>query len=332
MTKMSVNVDLTIPKNTVNIGTDDREVSSMGIFETLLEKIGSFLAKLLVKESSGYKPYTPSDPDTLSRILEPGDILLIEGNQFVSASIKYLTQSTWSHAAFYVGDAADPHEPDRMKRRCLIEVNLGEGCVASPLSRYESYNTRICRPVGLTKEDRQYVVDFMVSKIGLQYDTKNIIDLLRYFIPTPPVPVRWRRRMIAFGSGEPTKAICSSLIAQAFQNIKYPILPEVTLAPGRAHAESRYSKQEILHIRHHSLFTPRDFDLSPYFRIIKPTLEHGFDYKSLFWSGKISELDILRAQRNPPWVEDPVDLPETTADSLAAHETRAVPQSPDEQI
>ncbi len=266
----------------------------MGLVDRLLERTGQFLAKLLVKESSGYKPYTPSDPKILSELLKPGDILLIEGNQFISATIKYLTQSTWSHAAFYVGDVTGQTDPIFGGPCVLIEVNLGEGCVATSLSRYASYNTRICRPVGLSDDDRQAVVDFMVSKLGLKYDTRNIIDLLRYFFPTPPVPVRWRRRMLAFGSGEPTKAICSSLIAQAFQEIKYPILPEITLAPGRAHAESDYSRREILHIRHHSLFAPRDFDLSPYFQIVKPTLESDFDYRDLRWSGKVSERDILR--------------------------------------
>lgn len=34
--------------------------------------------------------------------------------------------------------------------------------------------------------------------------------------------------MIALGSGEPTKAICSTLIARAFQSIRYPILPQIT--------------------------------------------------------------------------------------------------------
>ena len=275
----------------------------MGLFDRGLEKIGAFLAKVLVKESSGYKPYTPSDPQTLSRCLQPGDVLLIEGNQFVSASIKYLTQSTWSHAAFYVGDVLETEDAKHGGKACLIEVNLGEGCVATSLKRYESFNTRICRPVNLTKEDRQQIVDFMINKIGLKYDTKNILDLLRYFFPTPPVPVRWRRRMIAFGSGEPTKAICSSLIAQAFQSIQYPILPEITLAPGRAHAESGHARREILHIRHHALFTPRDFDLSPYFKVVKPTIEHGFDYKKLQWSGKISERDVVRLADNVVAVE-----------------------------
>jgi len=271
---------------------------NMDLYDKALESIGKFLAGRLVKESSGYRPYTPSDHETLCRTLEPGDVLLIEGNQFVSASIKYLTQSTWSHAAFYVGDVL-PKPEDGSDQPMLIEVVLGDGCRAVPLSKYASYNTRICRPIGLTKADRTKAIEFMTSKIGLQYDTKNIIDLLRYFLPTPPVPVAWRRRMIAFGSGEPTKAICSSLIAQAFQGIKYPILPEVTLAPGRAHAESGYSRREILHIRYHALFTPRDFDLSPYFKVIKPTIEYGFDYKKLTWSGKVSEKDILRGDHHP---------------------------------
>lgn len=177
-----------------------------------------------------------------------------------------------------------PEPEDGSERPRLIEVTLGEGCTAVPLSNYRTYNTRICRASGLSPEDRDMIVAFMVGKIGLRYDLKNIVDMLRYFLPTPPVPVRWRRRMLAFGSGDPTRAICSTLIAQAYGQIRYPILPEITRAPGRASAQSHYSRQEILHIRHHSLYTPRDFDLSPYFRIVKPTLEYGFDYRSVLWS------------------------------------------------
>jgi hypothetical protein len=250
--------------------------------DTLLDRLGRWMADRLQTESSGYRPYTPSDPETLYRTLHPGDVLLVEGNRKISAAIKYLTQSTWSHSALYVGDALDDTDGDGHARR-LIEVNLGTGCEAVPLEKYASYNTRICRASGLSPADRQAVVDFMVGRIGLKYDNKNIFDMLRYFFPAPPVPVRWRRRMLQFGSGDPTRAICSSLIAQAFQSIRYPILPEITLAPGRARAASDYSRAEILHIRHHSLFTPRDFDLSPYFEIVKPTLTYGFDYKQVVW-------------------------------------------------
>ena len=44
------------------------------------------------------------------------------------------------------------------------------------------------------------------------------------------------------------------------------------------------ARQEILHIRSSSLFTPRDFDISPYFRIIKPMIESGFDPHHLHWA------------------------------------------------
>ena len=256
--------------------------------DTLLDRLGRWMAGKLESESSGYQPYTPSDPDTLYRTLRPGDVLLVEGNRRVSAAIKYLTQSTWSHAALYVGDVLDTvDEQGRPKR--LIEVNLGTGCTAEPLERYASYNTRICRPKGLTPPDTEAIIAFAISQIGIRYDNKNIIDMMRYFLPTPPVPVRWRRRMIQFGSGDPTRAICSTMIAKAFQSVRYPILPEITLAPGRMRALSDYSRREILHIRHHSLFTPRDFDLSPYFEIVKPTLVNGFDYKSLVWGDRLPQ-------------------------------------------
>ena len=136
-----------------------------------------------------------------------------------------------------------PEPEDGSEPARLIEVNLGEGCVAVPLSKYQTYNTRICRALGLTPEDRQAVVDFMIGKLGVKYDMKNIFDMLRYFFPAPPVPVRWRRRMIAFGSGDPTRSICSSLIAEAYEGIRYPILPEIAHRPGPTSAQSTYSRQ-----------------------------------------------------------------------------------------
>lgn len=249
-------------------------------FDTMLDRLGRRLARKLNSPSSGYIPFTPSDFETLCRVLRPGDVLLVEGRERVSNAIKYLTQSTWSHAAMYVGDRFAPAEAGAEPHR-LVEVNLGEGCVSAPLSKYARHNTRICRPVGLSPQECGAVTEFMVSRIGLKYDLRNIFDLLRYFFPTPPVPVRWRRRMLAFGSGDPTRAICSSLLAQAFQSVRYPILPDVRLVKARRGSD--YARREILHIRHHSLFAPRDFDLSPYFAIVKPHLEQGFDHHLLEW-------------------------------------------------
>ena len=98
-------------------------------------------------------------------------------------------------------------------------------------------------------------------------------------MPQPPVPRRFRRRMLALGSGDPTRAICSTLIAEAYQSIRYPVLPMIETLQESGTA------REILHIKHYSLFAPRDFDVSPYFQVVKPTIEYGFDYKALQWAG-----------------------------------------------
>ncbi len=224
-----------------------------------------------------------TDIALMQRVLRPGDVVLIDGRDKVSAAIRYLTQSSWSHAALFVGDAlgttTDDGEPIT-----LIEVNVGEGCVAVPLSKYECSPTRVCRPVNLTDEDRQHMIHFMCSKIGLSYDTRNVFDLARYLVPQPPIPRRWRRRMLALGSGSPTRAICSTLIAQAFHSIHYPILPRVEKLKRGEHGANGYTSADVHHIRHHSLFTPRDFDVSPYFDVVKPTVAEGFNYKGLRWA------------------------------------------------
>ncbi len=254
----------------------------MAIFDSILDRIARMVTGVVQSEVSGYEPYTPSDPATLKATLEPGDILLVEGNQKLSAAIKYLTQSTWSHAAIYVGDRLPP-DPSG-DHRCLVEADIREGVISVPLSKYETFNTRICRPMNLTEDDREAVLDHVIGRIGHHYDTRNIFDLLRYLIPTPPIPIRWRRRMIALGSGDPTRAICSTMIAMAFQKIRYPILPLVSSPDDPSpRVRSCYSRHEIMHIRHHSLFAPRDFDVSPFFRIVKPTIESGFNYKGLKW-------------------------------------------------
>ena len=241
--------------------------------DNLKIRIGKQIAGYLEAPKSNYVPFAITSKDMLCSTLQPGDILLVEGNTRVSTAIKYLTHSTWSHSAFYVGD----HHPDGE----LIEAHLENGVIRVPLAKYDEFNTRICRAVSLSDDEIGRVVDYVKDSLGRMYDLKNIWDLMRYLLPQPPVPERFRRRMLALGSGDPTRAICSTLIAQAFQKIGYPILPNIKSGP---HAE------EILHIRHHSLFVPRDFDLSPYFRVVKPTIEHGFDHKALNWHGPAASI------------------------------------------
>ncbi len=252
------------------------------MIQSVLNAVGRWLAGYLNKPIKGYQPFAITDPAKLAAVLRPCDVLLVEGDRRISTAIKYLTQSTWSHSALYVGDALGPIE-DFKTSPTLVEADIKQGVIAVPLGKYASYNTRICRPLNLTPEDQQRVVKYIVDRLGFAYDLKNVFDLARYLLPTPPVPSFMRRRMLALGSGDPTRAICSSLIAQAFQSVRYPILPQVEELdePTR----NRYGQyvREILHIRHYSLFAPRDFDISPYFQVVKPTIEHSFDYKKIVW-------------------------------------------------
>ena len=257
----------------------------------VLDKVGKLISAYLQKEVPGYEPFTPSDPERLRGLIQPGDVLLVEGNSRISSIIKYLTQSTWSHAALYVGPVDGASEPDG-EPHVLIEANVGEGVTSAPLSKYFPYHTRLCRPVGLSFEDRTTVCRYAINRIGFGYDTKNILDLMRYLIPLP-VPQRYRRRLIALGSGDPTKIICSALIAQAFGAVRYPILPKIT------EAGSALARREILHIRDSSLYMPRDFDISPYFAVIKPTIERGFDYTALHWADKPKPLAEVAAEEDP---------------------------------
>ena len=248
----------------------------------LKQKMTTALIRYLTGKVRKYEPFSVSSPEALARVLQTADVLLVEGNQRFSTAVKYLTQSTWSHAALYVGSGhelpgVDPGEP------ALVEADLENGVIAVPLSKYAEFNTRVCRAAGLDKKARDRVCQFMIDSIGMEYDLKNVIDLARYLVPTPPVPSRMRRSMLALGSGDPTRVICSTRIAQAFQSVPFPILPVVELLDDSESANCEQTVKEILEIRHHSLFTPRDFDVSPYFKVVKPTLESGFDYTRINW-------------------------------------------------
>ena len=208
----------------------------------------------------------------LSAVLQPGDVLLVEGITRVSSAIKYLTQSTWSHAALFVGQHLhDALGENALPGHALIEADVKEGVRSVPLSAFSGLHTRICRPVGLTSAETRQVCSYAIASLGDQYDLRNMFDLARYLFPVPPIPNRFRRKMLEFGSGDPTRAICSTLITQAFYEINYPILPN-----PNPHCDPCQSTHEAM--RDYRMFVPRDFDVSPYFNIVKPTIEMGFDF------------------------------------------------------
>lgn len=255
----------------------------LGIARTL----GSHLAAYLSKPLPGYEQLDATPIEKILAVIEPGDVLLVDGNSRISSAIKYLTQSTWSHSCLYMGSV-----DKSVDIPSLVEADLREGVTLVPLQKYAGYNLRICRPVGLSDDERKRVLDFVEERLGYRYDLKNIFDLMRYLVQNPAIPPRYRRQLITLGSGEPTRAICSTLIAAAFQSINYPILPRPYLGDtqagdaqaGDAKAGQTHDSERIEYWqRHYTHFVPRDFDQSPYFRVVKPTLEGEFDFHSIAW-------------------------------------------------
>ena len=221
-----------------------------------LKVIGTQLAKFLTKEHIQDDAYYRISIDDIKSTLKPGDVVLVEGQSRVSSAIQFITTSNWSHAAIFIGKR-DP------VNHCLIEVKAVEGCTFTDIDVYMHHNLRICRPIFLNKRKSKVLIDILIKKIGSKYDLKNIFDLIRYIYPNPPVPKKFRRNLIGIGAGKPTKAICSSLIAEAFKEIGHPILPFK-------------DRSNSVVFRHPTFCLPKDFDVSPFFQIIKPSPQNFY--------------------------------------------------------
>jgi hypothetical protein len=274
------------------------------------QRMTDWIVGILVKEHRGYRQRFPNDLEALRAVLRPGDVILVEGSQRISEVIKYLTQSSWSHAALYVGDGVVKRggqlahsayeqfgeEADSL----LVEATVEHGVGPAPLSKYIDHNLRICRPVRLRPGDLQTVLDTVITQIGIPYNVEHILDLLRYFFPIALLR-RWRSQALRH-SGKLTKeVICSSQIAMAFQRVRYPVQPKVA-RKGNSRGRARPAPGWLLGLRRRdrdslldsgvftatdpSLVTPRDFDLSPYFQVVKPLAsDRGeFDYKKIRWT------------------------------------------------
>ncbi len=257
------------------------------MFNSIKRAIGERLASFLSRELPGYQRLDTISIEKVAAALEKGDIVLVDGNTRISTAIKYLTQSTWSHACLFVGEQGDDSATLN-----LLEASLKNGVHLVNLDHYARFNLRICRPVNLNSEDSTKLVEFARKQIGHRYDLKNVFDLIRYVIQRPAVPNRYGRSLISLGSGEPTKAICSTLIAESFQSINYPILPMRNGESDKAGDVPRFYRRHFTH------FTPRDFDLSPYFRVVKPTIGTGFDHHSLLWESIDEDSDNEQKPEN----------------------------------
>ena len=276
----------------------------------LRELVVAWMIRLLVKEHRGYRQHSPNDLEALRAVLRPGDVLLVEGSQRISEVIKYLTQSSWSHAALYVGDTITKRggELTRDAREefgdeadfLLVEATVEKGVTAAALSKYIDHNLRICRPVRLRPGDLSTVLDTVIAQIGMPYNVDHIVDLLRYFFPISLLGP-WRRSALEHAGKVTKDVICSSQIAMAFERVRYPVQPTVAQVdhpaakgrrvPGWSLLGRRRSKRSLLESGIFTpadprLITPRDFDLSPYFRVVKPVADDrsDFDYKKITWA------------------------------------------------
>jgi Permuted papain-like amidase enzyme, YaeF/YiiX, C92 family len=282
--------------------------SRINPFSYFLRKISGAAITVLTKPLTRYTLTIPNDLAALKRNVRKGDVILIEGNERISECIKYLTQSSWSHSCLYVGDEPLRNNPELERelrdkygdeaRFLVLEALVESGVVLTPLVKYANFNLRICRPHGLSPADQRAVIEHALAHVGRHYDFKNVLDLMRYFLPVHLVPRRLRRKALQFGSGEPTRVICSSLIADCFARVRFPIVPRYEpypegVAPIRPRAGllGRFARQMnhppgLLRSVSPTLITPRDFDLSPYFSIVKyNVIENSrFDYHQLLWA------------------------------------------------
>ena len=141
----------------------------------LLRFFGNAIARYLSQPVPTYHPLATTSFADLDANLRAGDVLLVEGDTRISGAIKYLTQSTWSHAALCLGRG--PFAGQCAGENALIEVDLMEGVRIVPAARYADFHTRICRPVGLAPGDVANVVALALARLGHRYDLKNVLDL-----------------------------------------------------------------------------------------------------------------------------------------------------------
>lgn len=234
-----------------------------------------------------------SDFDRISYEIRFCDVILVEGRSRISRIIRAVTLSPWTHAVLYIGRLANIEDPELRELvranyqgndsdQLILEAVLGKGTVISPLSIYNNEHLRICRARALARKDANSIVEFALKHLGSEYNVRHLFDLARFIFPWGLLPRRWRSTLFNHNAKEPTKQVCSAMIAEAFYSVKFPVLPLIRKLEN--------GKIELIP-RNHRLYTPSDFDYSPYFEIIK------YPY---------FELPEQAIYRNLPWNQDGV--------------------------
>ena len=258
---------------------------SVSLTEWIIERFGRWL----LHQEPPKRAYL-CDFDQICHKIQPADVLVVDGRSRVSKIIKHVTLSPWSHAALYIGrlrDIKDPQMQDHIKQyydctldqQLLVESEISKGTIISPIEKYKEDHIRILRPEWLVKDDVDKVIGYALSRLGGKYDIRHLLDLARFLFPWGVFPRKWRSSLFQHNAMQPTEDICSSMIADAFQSVLYPILPFIQ--------ENDKNQLELI-MRNPRLYTPSDFDYSPFFSVIKYP---------------IFPLNDKRGYMNLPWVE-----------------------------
>lgn len=231
-----------------------------------------------------------SDYNRVCYEIRPCDILLIEGRSRMSSTISFLTRSPWTHACIYIGRLQDLDDKTLAKHirnnyegdeneHLVIGSYLGRGTTVEPLSKYRRHHIRICRPRAIAPQDVQSVIKYCIHAIGYDYNTRQIFDMLRLLFPITLMPRKLFSSLFKFDQDSNKQTICSSLLAEAFHKVSFPILPKIIV--------NESNKIELIP-RNPKLFAPGDFDYSPFFDIIKYPIfgmtESSAVYKQLPWN------------------------------------------------
>ncbi|MGF1546795.1 MAG: YiiX/YebB-like N1pC/P60 family cysteine hydrolase [Thiotrichales bacterium] len=268
-----------------------------------LQAFGSQFASWMNQELDP-PPQHPVDIARIKRDLRPGDVILVEGRSRISRLVKAVTLSNWTHAAIYIGRPCDYtdltlraalefHHRGVPSEHLVVEALLGEGTVIRPIDHYRAHQLRVCRPRQLTPDDAQLVVTHALSQVGLAYDLRQMFDLARLLYPYAILPRRWRSTLFQARPRDERRTICSTLIAEAFAAVAYPILPRIVVdTAGRLWLQRADPR----------LCTPRDFDHSPYFDALKfaaVEITEAGAYRDLAW------LETERPSGDDPTPVDP---------------------------
>ena len=269
------------------------------------------IVRFMTKSVAHYHRYGHNDFEALRKHIRKGDVLLVEGDQRVSVVIKYLTQSSWSHAALYVGDelvrrggelAAFALESFGDDAHDLIVEALYDGVVASPLDKYVDFNVRLCRPHQLRAEHLRIILDDAIEAIGWRYDLRNMLNLAVRLPLESLLPGRFPLEDLRLGSGVEGTVICTSLLGRHFRKVRFPVLPTVSF-PEKEQVPVVHKRRfglfprrrrralGVYRPRHPTLITPRDFDVSPYFDIVKFNVigNRDFDYVDICWADALPD-------------------------------------------